>query len=195
MEPWLIAVIAVVVLVVLVVVVAVAMRGKGTGTVEDGKAPQPAAMPPAAVDPAMMSPVAHSPEPVTAPRPESRQHAQTKPATLQVEALSPSMTDEAPMLGAEEGELKMGTDELPKFGTGEMPKLATEQMPVLPESGGTYRTPAAKQLSAAISSGNCPKCNAPTFVGAETGQGDNMFKLEARCGACGHKANLLDMKV
>jgi hypothetical protein len=143
----------------------------------------------------MMAPAAHAPEPVTAPRAESKPQAQTKPATLQVEALAPSMTDEAPMLGAEDGEIKMGTDELPKFGTGEMPKLATEQMPALPEDGGTYRTPAAQQLSAAISSGNCPKCKAPTFVGTETSQGDNMFKLEARCGACGHRASLIDMRV
>jgi hypothetical protein len=97
------------------------------------------------------------------------------------------MTDEAPMLGAEEGEIKMGTDELPKFGTAELP--------VLPEGKGNYRTPAAQKLSNAISSGNCPKCNAPTFVGAETSQGDNMFKLEARCGACGHKASGIDMRV
>jgi hypothetical protein len=132
---------------------------------------------------------------VTAPRAESKPQAQTKPATLQVEALAPSMTDEAPMLGAEEGELRMGTDELPKFGTSEVPKLGTEQMPALPESGGKYRTPAAQKLSEAISSGNCPKCKAPTFVGAETSQGDNMFQLEARCGACGHKERLIDMRV
>ena len=188
MQPWVIAVIAVVVLVVLVVVVMLAMRGKGEGTVESAaKPPQPSPVPPAAVSPALMTPAVTSPEPVTAPRPESKPVAQTRPATLQVEALAPSMTDEAPMLGAEDGEIKMGTDELPKF--------ATSEMPALPESGGTYRTPAAQKLSAAISSGNCPKCNAPTFVGAETSQGDNMFKLEARCGACGHKANLIDMRV
>jgi hypothetical protein len=188
MEPWVIAVVAVVVLVVLVVVVIFAMRGKGEGTVEGAiKPPQPTQTPPAVVSPAVMSPAVTSPAPVTAPRAESTPQAQTKPATLQVEALSPSMTDEAPMLGAEEGELKMGTDELPKF--------ATSEMPALPEAGGTYRTPAAQKLSAAISSGNCPKCNAPTFVGAETSQGDNMFKLEARCGACGHRASLIDMRV
>jgi hypothetical protein len=190
MEPWVIAVVAIVVLVVLVVVVMFAMRGKGEGEgVVEGavKPPQPAPVAPPAVSPAMMSPAVTSPAPVTAPRAESRPQAQSKPVTLQVEALSPSMTDEAPMLGAEEGELKIGTDEMPKFGTAELPAL--------PEGKGNYRTPAAQKLSDSIASGNCPKCSAPTFVGAETSQGDNMFKLEARCGACGHKASVIDMRV
>ena len=202
--------------VLVVLVIAVVVRGKHQPADSTQQPGHIAGDPPAAIDrdvmtattshpperePAVASeskhkdPVAPKEEPKPEPPKEEAKPAEPeKPATLEVEALSPSATGEAPMLGAEADEMRMGTDEMPKFGTGEMPALD--------ESGGPtkYRTPAAQELSAAIESGECPKCKAPTFVGAETPEevgadGTAMFKLEARCGACGHKANLIDMKV
>jgi hypothetical protein len=116
-----------------------------------------------------------------------------KPPTLEVEALSPSATGEAPSLSAETSEMKMATDEMPKFGTAEVPQLADA-------APAKYRTPAAQELSAAIASGECPKCKAPVFVGSEDPEevgtdGVAMFKITGRCGACGHRAELIDMKV
>lgn len=189
----------------LVLVIAVVMRGKHQPADSGQQPAHIAGDPPAAVDGGMMLPTpSHPSEPeaavasepkhkdVAAPKAEPKEPA--NPATLEVEALSPSMTDAMPALDAEADEMRMGTDEMPKFGTAEMPALD--------ETGGPakYRTPAAQELSAAIESGECPKCKAPTFVGAETPQevgadGTAMFKLDARCGACGHKANLIDMKV
>ena len=98
------------------------------------------------------------------------------------------------MLTADDDGLKMATDELPKMGTAELPKLDDADGP------SQYRTPAAQELSAAIASGDCPKCNAPTFVGSEDPEevgadGISMFKLTGRCGACGHKAEIIDMRV
>lgn len=95
------------------------------------------------------------------------------------------------MLGAEADEMRMGTDELPKMGTAEMPALS--------DAPTQYRTQAAKDLSKAIETGDCPKCNAPTFVGSEDPEevgadGIAMYKLTGRCGACGHRAELIDMK-
>lgn len=141
--------------------------------------------------------------PAAPPAPLAPVAAPQKPATLMVEALAPSETGMAPML-AEPGlepamdELKIGTDELPRVGTGQVPMLG-EPAPVAPARG-RYRTPAAQQLADAIESMTCPKCGAPTFVGKETPEevgadGTGMFKLEARCGACGHRANLIDMRV
>lgn len=186
--------------VLVIVIVALAMRGKHQPA-EPAK-PQVPANPPPAVDAAVMTPApTHTAEPDPRPAPEP---ARSKPATLQVEALaptmtdtmpalaeeealSPSMTDSVPMLGAEADELRMGTDELPKFGTAEVPKLD--------DGPAKYRTPAAQALSEAIASGTCPKCKAPTFVGDETSEDNTMYTLEARCGACGHKARLIDMRV
>lgn len=186
--------------VLVIVIVALAMRGKNQPA-EPAK-PQVPANPPPAVDAAVMTPApTHTAEPDPRPAPEP---ARSKPATLQVEALaptmtdtmpalaeeealSPSMTDSVPMLGAEADELRMGTDELPKFGTAEVPKLD--------DGPAKYRTPAAQALSEAIASGTCPKCKAPTFVGDETSEDNTMYTLEARCGACGHKARLIDMRV
>ncbi|MBZ0137668.1 MAG: hypothetical protein K8I27_14985 [Planctomycetes bacterium] len=179
--------------VVLVVVIAVVVGGKKPSTT-DQAAPQPASEPPAAVDAGMLAPGSVTSPPVTTAPAESRPEVtdapvSVRPPTLEVEALS--ATGEAPMLGAETGEMRMATDELPRMGTSEMPALG--------DAPATYRTQAAKDLSAAIESGNCPKCNAPTFVGSEDPQevgadGIAMFKLTGRCGACGHRAELLDMK-
>lgn len=192
--------------VLVIVIVALAMRGKHQPA-EPAK-PQVPANPPPAVDAAVMTPApTHTAEPDPRPAPEpakSKPAEAAKPATLQVEALapsmtdtmpalaeeealSPSMTDSVPMLGAEADELRMGTDELPKFGTAEVPKLD--------DGPAKYRTPAAQALSEAIASGTCPKCKAPTFVGDETSEDNTMYTLEARCGACGHKARLIDMRV
>lgn len=189
-----------------IVIVALAMRGKHKPA-EPAK-PQVPSDPPPAVDAAVMTPApTHTSEPEQRPvaepaKPKPAEAA--KPATLQVEALSPtmtdtmpalseeealspSMTDSVPMLGAEADELKMGTDELPKFGTAEVPKLD--------DGPPKYRTPAAQELADAIASGTCPKCKAPTFVGDATSDDNTMYTLEARCGACGHKARLIDMRV
>lgn len=179
---------------VVVVVIAVVMGGKKSGPSEGESAtkpPEAEKKPEPAVE-AKPEPVAEKqpepkPEPVEAKQPEP-----AKPPTLEVEALSPSATGEAPMLGAEADEMRMGTDELPKMGTTEMPALA--------DTGPTqYRTQAAKDLSKAIETGDCPKCKAPTFVGSEDPEevgadGVAMFKLTGRCGACGHRAELIDMK-
>lgn len=179
---------AVVIVVVLVVVMGGGKKGEAKPEAPEPPAEQPKPEPPKAEEPKPQP----KPEPAPEP-PKAEAKAPEKPATLEVEALSPSATGEAPMLGAEADEMRMGTDEMPKFGTSEMP--------VLDDAGGpaTYRTTAAQELSAAIESGECPKCKAPTFVGAETPEevgadGTTMFKLEARCGACGHKANMIDMK-
>ncbi|MCB9936324.1 MAG: hypothetical protein H6840_11610 [Planctomycetes bacterium] len=197
--------------VLVVIIVALAMRGKHQPA--EPQKPQVPADPPPAVDAAVMTPApTHmaEPEPQPAPEPakpkpapEPKPVEEAKPATLQVEALapsmtdtmpalaeeslSPSMTDSVPMLGAEADDMKMGTDELPKFGTAEVPKLD--------DGSPKYRTPAAQELSDAIASGTCPKCKAPTFVGDATSDDNTMYTLEARCGACGHKAKLIDMRV
>lgn len=120
--------------------------------------------------------------------------APSKPVTLETQALSPSMTDMMPELGEPmSDDVRIGTAELPKVGTGEMPRL-NEAAPT------RYRTAAAQALADAIGSMTCPKCKAPTFVGTETPQevgadGTAMYELQARCGACGHRAQLIDMKV
>ena len=99
-----------------------------------------------------------------------------------------------PMLEPAMDEIKMGTDELPRVGTGQVPMLNE------PAGKARYRTAAAQQLADAIASMVCPKCKAPTFVGREEPQdvgpdGSGMFQLDGRCGACGHKAHLIDMRM
>jgi hypothetical protein len=172
-----------------IVIVALAMRGKHQPA--ENQKPQVPADPPPAVDAAMMMAApTHTSEPEQPPVTEAvkpKPAEEPKPATLQVEALSPSMTDAVPMLGAEDDDMKMGTDELPKFGTAEVPSLD--------DGPPKYRTPAAQELAEAIASGICPKCKAPTFVGDATSDDNTMYTLEARCGACGHKARLIDMRV
>jgi hypothetical protein len=152
------------------------MRRKSGGTAEKPQAEQPEASTAAGEAPA--------------PRPEASTAAGGAPAprppTLEVQALSPSMTDTMPALAAETGEMKMATDELPR-------------MPQLGDAPAQYRTQAAKDLSQAIETGDCPKCKAPTFVGSEDPEevgadGMAMYKLTGRCGACGHRAELIDMK-
>jgi len=190
-----------VVVVLIIVAVIVAMKQKPQPTEPTVYAPpQPSPQPPAAAPakpPVQEQPVqvqATAPAPVSAPAP-----APARPATLQVEALAPSETGMAPMLG--EPMLEPAMDEM-KMGTDELPRVATGQVPMLhePATKPRYRTPAAQQLADAIESMTCPKCKAPTFVGKETPEevgadGSGMFKLEARCGACGHKANLIDMRM
>jgi hypothetical protein len=100
-----------------------------------------------------------------------------KVSTLEVQALAPSSTGEVPMLD----------DPEPLFeqGSGEAPRLSA-----------TYRTAAANELAQAIQTMACPKCKSPTFAGRETPEDESgMFSLEGRCGACGHKAALIDMRV
>ena len=186
-----------VVLVIIVIVVAM-KKGPGGDAGESAPSTPPQEKPasegekPAAA--AMPEPVAEKkpepkPEPVAEKKPEPEP---AKPPTLEVEALSPSTTGEAPMLGAEADEMRMGTDELPRMGTAEMPALS--------DTGPTqYRTQAAKDLSKAIETGDCPKCKAPVFVGSEDPQevgadGVAMYKLAGRCGACGHRAELIDLR-
>ena len=185
----------------LIIIIAVVARGKSGGEpIEDKKPdepkPEPAAEKEDAKEPEPEAKQQPEPEASPAPEPESpkteNKPEPAKPPTLEVEALSPSATGEAPMLGAETGEMKMATDELPKMGTAEMPQLADAEP-------AQYRTQAAKDLSKAIETGDCPKCKAPTFVGSEDPQevgadGIAMFKLTGRCGACGHRAELIDMK-
>ncbi|KAA0212933.1 hypothetical protein EDM80_08810 [bacterium] len=122
-----------------------------------------------------------------------------EPSNHDLAPLEPAATAEVPML-AEAGlepsldEPSMGTDELPRVGTAEMPAVgAFVEAP-------RYRTPAAQELQRAIESMKCPKCAQPTFVGRETPEelgtdGVGMFKLEGRCGACGHKAQVMDMRI
>lgn len=200
--------------VLLIVIVGVVLRGKKPAQAAPTDGPQkpqpaPAPQPEAAV---ALTPVSHVPPPAPQPQPAQpvapgaapkAAPATARPATLQVEALAPSETGMAPMLGEPMLEpamddMKIGTDELPRVGTGQVPMLAEHAAETA--TRGRYRTPAAQQLADAIESMTCPKCSAPTFVGKETPQelgpdGNGMFKLEARCGACGHKANLIDMRV
>jgi hypothetical protein len=195
----------VVVLIIVAAVVVSRQKSQKTGELSYTRAPEPAAAPaapqaaPQPATPAPQAPAAPPPAPVppaAAPAPA----APAKPPTLMVEALAPSETGMAPMLAEPSlepamDEIKMGTDELPRVGTGQVPALADA-----PAGRGRYRTPAAQQLADAIESMTCPKCKAPTFVGKETPEevgadGSGMFRLEARCGACGHRANLIDMRV
>ena len=127
-----------------------------------------------------------------------------EPSSHDLAPLEPSATVEAPMLAEASLEpslddMKMGTDELPRTGTGEMARVGTREMQAVAEKP-RYRTPAAQQMQEAIETMKCPKCGQPTFVGRETpeelsGDGVGMFKLEGRCGACGHKAQVIDMRV
>lgn len=127
-----------------------------------------------------------------------------EPSSHDLAPLEPSATAETPMLAEASLEpslddMKMGTDELPRVGTAEMPRVGTIEMQVVAEKP-RYRTPAAQQMQEAIETMKCPKCGQPTFVGRETpeelaGDGVGMFKLEGRCGACGHKAQVIDMRV
>lgn len=127
-----------------------------------------------------------------------------EPSSHDLAPLEPSATVEAPMLAEATLEpslddMKMGTDELPRAGTGEMARVGTIEMQAVAEKP-RYRTPAAQQMQEAIETMKCPKCGQPTFVGRETpeelsGDGVGMFKLEGRCGACGHKAQVIDMRV
>lgn len=167
-----------------VVVVIVLKNRKPASTVTAMPTATPAA--PAQPEPKLPSPV---PAPAFTAAPSSDAAPAPKPATLQVEALAPTPTDMAPMLADPEPELGLstGTDELPRFGTAEMPQL--EDVPA------TYRTPGANELAKAIRDGNCPKCGADTFVGSEDPQDDSTSSLTGRCGACGHRAQLIDMRV
>lgn len=199
-------------LVVVVVIVVLATRKGGKPASPEQSAPGPAQTPaPAPVAPPVPpAPVAAAPAappaPPAPPPPEpapAPAAAPPKPATLMVEALAPSETGMAPMLGEPMldpamDEMKMGTDELPRVGTGQVPMLGEPAAETA--TRGRYRTAAAQQLADAIESMTCPKCSAPTFVGKETPEevgadGSGMFKLEARCGACGHRANLIDMRM
>lgn len=213
MPVFVIAIIVVLVLVVIVVAVVVAVSKKGDGSTPPQAATQmpPAqAAPPAAPPPT--APQAPAP-PAPAKKPETLEAqalqpsmtdmmpelvapeaVDKKPETLMAQALQPSMTDMMPELGAPEAEGGIGTDELPRFGTSEMPALSETATQL------RYRSAAAQQLADAIESMVCPKCKAPTFVGTETPQevgtdGMAMYQLEARCGACGHRAKVTDMKV
>ncbi|MCB9896048.1 MAG: hypothetical protein H6839_16570 [Planctomycetes bacterium] len=180
----------------LLVVLVVAMRSKGQMAPASNEAPpaEPEAKP---VEAPKAEPP--KPEPVKAAEPVKAD----KPATLEVEALSPSMTDTLPALAeptlspsmtdsmpaldAEADEMRMGTDELPKMGTAEMPALDDGPM--------RFRTAPATELADAINSGTCPKCKAPTFVGDIETEDNTMYTLNGRCGACGHKAQVIDMRV
>lgn len=212
MPVFVIAIIVLLVLVVVVVGVVVAVSKKPAEPQPRVQATVPA-VPPAPAP----TPVAEAPKPAPAPEPARKpetleaqalqpsmtdmmpelvapEAAEKKPETLMAQALQPSMTDLMPELGAPEAEGGIGTDELPKFGTSEMPALAETATQL------RYRTAAAQQLADAIESMQCPKCKAPTFVGTETPQevgtdGMAMYQLEARCGACGHRAKVIDMKV
>ncbi len=191
-----------------VVIIVQLLRGKKPAAAPPAAAPQspqaaPAPQAQAVVPVPAVSAPAPAPAPVAATAVAAPAPAPARPATLQVEALAPSETGMAPMLGEPMLEpamddMKIGTDELPRIGTGQVPMLADHGAETATK--GRYRTPAAQQLADAIESMTCPKCSAPTFVGKETPQevgpdGTGMFKLEARCGACGHKANVIDMRV
>lgn len=127
-----------------------------------------------------------------------------EPSRHDLAPLEPSATAEAPMLAEASLEpslddMKMGTDEMPHMGTAEMPRVGTREMQAVAEKP-RYRTPDAQKMQQAIETMQCPKCGQPTFVGRETpeelaGDGVSMFKLEGRCGACGHKAQVIDMRV
>ena len=192
MESWYwIVIISAALLVPLIVVVSAKGKKKQA---PGASAPPVVADAPPSVDAGMMAPAPSHPAQPTEERapaevaPEAKPEPKPeKPATLQVEALSPSMTDTMPALDAEADEMKMGTDELPKFGTSEMPQLD--------DGPAKYRTPAANELAEAITSGNCPKCKAPTFVGDASSDDNTMYTLNGRCGACGHKAQVIDMRV
>lgn len=171
-------------LVAAVVVVVIVLKNRKAGPAQDAPAAHPAHT--AQPVPTMPAPIpapafTAAPSPDAAPAP--------KPATLQVEALAPTPTDMTPMLADPEPELGIstGTDELPRFGTAEMPQL--QDVPA------TYRTPGANELAKAIREGKCPKCGADTFVGSEDPQDDSTSSLTGRCGACGHRAQLIDMRV
>jgi len=135
-----------------------------------------------------------------------------EPSQKDLAPLEPSLTGESPMLAEASLEpsldepMKMGTDELPRMGTAEMPRMGTGEMPSLDDDSGAvaekprYRTPQAQALQEAIETMKCPKCGQPTFVGRETPEeigadGTGMFKLEGRCGACGHKSQIIDMRM
>lgn len=127
-----------------------------------------------------------------------------EPSSHDLAPLEPSATAEAPMLAEASLEpslddMKIGTDELPRALTGEMARVGTREMQAVAEKP-RYRTPEAQKMAEAIETMKCPKCGQPTFVGRETPEelsadGVGMFKLEGRCGACGHKAQVMDMRV
>jgi hypothetical protein len=127
-----------------------------------------------------------------------------EPSAHDLAPLEPSLTGEAPMLAESSLEpslddMKIGTDEMPRMGTQELPSVGTREMQAVAEKP-RYRTPDAQKMQEAIETMKCPKCGQPTFVGRETpeelaGDGVGMFKLEGRCGACGHKAQVIDMRI
>jgi hypothetical protein len=199
--------------IVLVLLLLVAARSKHQ-MAPGAKAPVPTEAPPS-VDAAMMTAAPTHPsepevQPAAAPlksepeepakppadKPAAAEAKADRPATLEVEALSPSMTDAMPALSAETDEMKLGgTDELPKFGTAELPKVGTAEVPKLDAGPVKYRTQPANELAEAISTGECPKCKAATFVGDIASEDGTMYTLNGRCGACGHKAQVIDMRV
>ncbi len=186
------------VVVIIVVVVVVALKGKGAAPAQPATPPapaQPAAPPQPPAQAAQAAPAA----PAAAPRPEPAAIAPSpptaemlRPATDGVPALAASETGMTPMLAEPEMGLDAMGEDLPRIGTGESPALS--------DAPARYRTAAAQALKQAIDTMACPKCGAPTFVGMETPQevgadGMAMFKLEGRCGACGHKTQVIDMRV
>lgn len=192
------------VVVIIVVVVVVALKGKGAAPTQPATPPQ-AATPPQPVAPAQPAAPSRPPAqaapaaPAAAPRPEPVAIAPSpptaemlRPATDGVPALAASETGMTPMLAEPEMGLDAMGEDLPRIGTGESPALS--------DAPARYRTAAAQALKQAIDTMACPKCGAPTFVGMETPQevgadGMAMFKLEGRCGACGHKTQVIDMRV
>ncbi|HRJ77770.1 MAG: hypothetical protein HUU03_14560 [Planctomycetaceae bacterium] len=122
-----------------------------------------------------------------------------EPSNQDLAPLEPAATAEVPMLA--EAALEPSLED-PSMGTDELPRVGTSEMAAVGASGDAprYRTPAAQDLQRAIESMKCPKCSQPTFVGRETPEelgtdGVGMFKLEGRCGACGHKAQVMDMRI
>jgi hypothetical protein len=128
-----------------------------------------------------------------------------EPSHKDLAPLEPSATAEVPSLAEATleptlDEIKIGTDELPRMVTQEVARIATAEM-VAPPAQATgkarYRTPQAQAMQEAIETMKCPKCGQATFVGREAVEDAslNMVRLEGRCGACGHKAQIIDMRV
>lgn len=208
--------------VILIIVIAVMMRPKNTAAASAPATPakteprietSPNNMP-SMVAPVRETPVSTPAAPAAAPNEVVSTSGRViavptdlpagEPSSHDLAPLEPSASVEAPMLAEATlepslDEMKMGTDELPRAGTGEMARVGTREMQAVAEKP-RYRTPAAQQMQEAIETMKCPKCGQPTFVGRETpeelsGDGVGMFKLEGRCGACGHKAQVIDMRV
>lgn len=191
---------AALVAIIVVVAIVASRKGKGAPTAPPSQPPQAAApQPPAQAEKPASAPSPATPAPVAAPKPEPAAIAPSpptaemlRPATDGVPALAASETGMTPMLA----EPEMGLDAMGE----DLPRVATGEMPALSDAPARYRTPAAQTLKQAIDTMACPKCGAPTFVGMETPQevgadGMAMFKLEGRCGACGHKTQVIDMRV